>query len=121
MEDAEAVPPIPVQDAPSASESYAPPPDLEEGSIPTDDAEAAALADARERGETLAPAAPATQPEAESELEEKHNAAPSLEELRQKIPAEVLDALEDLFRARWQRVIRVRKKDLAESKQANNA
>lgn len=110
------MPPTEVPDKTLTPEAEAVPIDPEDAPPPNDDAEAAALADARERGEANLPTPPAKAAENEEEPEEKSGAVPSLEELRKKLSSEVLDALEDLFRARWQRVIRVRKKDLPEGK-----
>ncbi len=74
---------------------------------PDDSAEAAFLADARERGEVVVAARPA-EPVEENEA----TALPALNELVQRIPAEVREVLEDLFRARFVSVKRVPKKAL---------
>lgn len=77
-------------------------------SWPDDVAETAFLAEARERGEVVAPA------KAREEIAEETDAKalPSLNELVQRIPAEVRDTLEELFRARFVTVKRVPKKAL---------
>ena len=87
------------------------PPSLEkaEPSLPGEEAEAAFLAEARERGEDVASVAAAL---AAAESEEEKGSLPPLEELIQKLPAELRDTLDDLFRAKFVKVIRVRKKDL---------
>jgi len=85
-----------------------PPGDSEDGSWPSESAEAAAIADGQVRGETIIAAALSTDAEEETEKKE----LPSLDQLLQKVPAEVRDTMEELFRAKWTRVIRVRKKDL---------
>jgi hypothetical protein len=73
-------------------------------SWPDDSAESSYLAEARERGE--APVAPAP-----SKAEEKDHvdpkSLPSLEELVQRIPSEVRDVLDDLFRAKFTKVRRI--------------
>lgn len=87
---------------PPPSESAAPP-------LPGDEAEAAFLAEARERGEDVATVTAAL---AAAEIEDEKGALPPLEALVQKLPAELRDTLDDLFRAKFVRVMRVRKKDL---------
>ncbi len=74
---------------------------------PDDSAEAAFLADARERGEVVVAARPAEPAE-----ENESTPLPSLNDLVQRIPPEVREALEDLFRARFVAVKRVPKKVL---------
>ena len=85
------------------------PPDAAEPTVPGDEAEASFLAEARERGEDVASVAAAL---AAAESEEEKSSLPPLEELVQKLPAELRDTLDDLFRARFVKVIRVRKRDL---------
>ena len=85
------------------------PPENFEPTLPGDEAEAAFLAEARERGENVASVAAAL---AAAESEEQQGALPPLEKLVQKLPAELRDTLDDLFRAKFVRVVRVRKKDL---------
>lgn len=69
-------------------------------------AESAFLAEAKDRGEAVVP-----KPAAEVE-EGNPKALPPLDELVKKIPPEVRDALEDLFRARFVSVKRFPKKAL---------
>ena len=47
-----------------------------------------------------------------AEAEEEKRAVPALDEVMPKLPEAVRDTLEELFRAKFVRVIRVRKKDL---------
>jgi hypothetical protein len=75
---------------------------------PDASAEAAFLAEAKDRGETVAPA----KAKAEIADETDAKALPALDALVQRIPAEVRDTLEDLFRAKFVRVQRVPKKAL---------
>jgi hypothetical protein len=86
-----------------------PPPESVEPPLPGEEAETVFLAEARERGEDVASVAAAL---AAAESEEEKGALPPLEELIQKLPAELRDTLDDLFRAKFVRAIRVRKKDL---------
>lgn len=85
-------------------------------------AESAFLADARERGEAIA-ATPAVGAKAKAKTNEDlpeaaaadasdAKALPPLEQLVERIPVEVREALEDLFRARFVSVKRVPKKAL---------
>jgi len=87
---------------PTPTENAGPP-------LPGEEAEAAFLAEARERGEDVASVAAAL---AAAESEDEKGALPPLEELIQKLPAELRDTLDDLFRAKFVKVMRVRKKDL---------
>ena len=89
-------------DAPAASE--------EEGASiwPDEAAESAFLAEARDRGEVVA----APKPKEESTEDSDAKPLPPLDELVQRIPAEVRDTLEDLFRARFVAVKRVPKRAL---------
>ena len=82
---------------------------IEDGPPLVDEAaESAFLAEARERGEPVASKSPAsTAGEETSDVP-----LPPLDELVQRIPAEVRDTLEDLFRARFTTVKRVPKKAL---------
>jgi hypothetical protein len=70
---------------------------------PDESAEAAFLADARDRGESPRPAQPP--PEAVEETESQP--LPKLADLVPRIPPPVREALDDLFRARFVRVARV--------------
>ena len=82
---------------------------LDDGPVwPSEDAESAFRAEARERGESVAVEAALDSAEAE----EEKKAVPVLDELMPKIPEPVRETLEELFRAKFVRVIRVRKKDL---------
>lgn len=88
---------------PTATSSGAP-----EGGGFDESAESAFLAEARERGEVVKP--PTT---AAAEVEESEKKPlPKLDELVQRIPPEVRDVLEDLFRAKFVSVKRVPKKAL---------
>jgi hypothetical protein len=80
-------------------------PDVDPASWPDEGAEAAFLAEARDRGETIAPRSTTSETE-----EPEPKALPQLEELVNRIPAEVRDTLEDLFRAKFVRVQRVPKR-----------
>ncbi|MBI5382834.1 MAG: hypothetical protein HZA31_13120 [Opitutae bacterium] len=93
----------PLESRPALPEADAP-------SLPSDEAEAAYLAEARERGDEGVDMAAALA--AVEEAEEK-SALPPLNDLVEKISPEIRDVLEDLFRAKFVRVTRVRKKDLA--------
>ena len=75
---------------------------------PDESAEAAFLADARERGEPVV----ATKTADEAPEENDSKALPPLNELVERIPAEVRDTLEELFRARFVNVKRMPKKAL---------
>jgi hypothetical protein len=67
------------------------------------------VSELRERGETAASPRAAATADAADETEPA-GALPPLDELVKKIPAEVRDTLEDLFRARFVTVKRVPKK-----------
>lgn len=77
-------------------------------SWPDDSAESSFLAEARERGEPIASA------KAKDEIADETDAKslPPLSELVNRIPAEVRETLEDLFRARFVTVKRVPKRAL---------
>ena len=76
---------------------------------PTDEAgESAFLAEARERGETVVVKPAAAREEAEAET----GPLPALDEMVQRIPAEVRDVLEELYRAKFTAVRRVSAKFL---------
>jgi hypothetical protein len=75
---------------------------------PDDSAESSFLADARARGEPVVAKIAAE----ESAEETDSGALPTLNELVERIPAEVRDALDDLFRARFVNVKRIPKKAL---------
>ncbi|MFZ9746410.1 MAG: hypothetical protein ACO3G4_07245 [Opitutaceae bacterium] len=82
---------------------------------PDESAEAQFLAEARERGETVA-AAPA--PAAEPEVAEPEPAgpAPELDALVARLPPAVRETLDELFRARFVRVTRLPKKSVTAAK-----
>ncbi|MBI5767473.1 MAG: hypothetical protein HZA93_06735 [Verrucomicrobia bacterium] len=73
---------------------------------PDESAESAMLTELRSRGEVVAPVA------AEAVEEKEPGEMPPLNELVQRIPAEVREVLDDLFRAKFVRVTRVPKKAL---------
>lgn len=75
---------------------------------PDEAAEAAFIAEARGRGEKVVPVAP----EVIEEAEDSRGALPPLDELVQRIPAETRELLDELFRAKFIAVRRVRKSDL---------
>lgn len=75
---------------------------------PDDAVESAFLAEAKERGEVSAPPKP---PEDAGE-EDDPKAMPAIGDLVAKIPPPVREALEDLFRAKFVRVVRVPRKVL---------
>jgi hypothetical protein len=85
---------------PQSAEDDAPPP-IDEA------AESAFLAEARDRGETVRPA-----PAADVIDETDSKELPPLDTLVQRIPADVRETLEELFRAKFIRVQRVPKKAL---------
>ncbi|WP_146180157.1 hypothetical protein [Opitutus sp. ER46] len=89
------------------------PPTLEDGAPVVDDAaESEFLAEARARGEPVSSPAAATEPV--EEVDSK--ALPKLDELVARIPPNVRDVLEDLFRARFVSVKRIPKKALLKAK-----
>ena len=93
--------------APNALGSAEPVGGAEAPTWPDDAVESAFLAEAKERGEVLAP-----KPAEDAAEEEDGKAMPAVGDLVAKIPAKVRDALEDLFRAKFVRVVRVPKKAL---------
>lgn len=94
----------------SSAATDSPPLSEEEGAAnwPDEAAESSFLAEARNRGEAVAPPKPKEEVADDSEAKP----LPSLDELVQRIPAEVREALEDLFRARFVTVKRVPKRAL---------
>lgn len=82
--------------------------DAEGASWPDESVESAFLAEARDRGEPIAPA------RAKEDIADETDAKalPPLNELVNRIPADVREALEDLFRARFVTVKRVPKRAL---------
>ncbi len=111
------VPTLRVAAAPAAAESVREVTSLSEreSSFPTEEespavwpdesAESSFLAEARSRGEAVS----APKPVEENVDEAETKPLPPLNELVDRIPAEVRDALEDLFRARFVRVKRMPK------------
>lgn len=91
-----------VEAAPPASS------DAEGASWPDESVESAFLAEARDRGEPVAP----TRAKEDIAEETDAKALPPLNELVNRIPADVREALEDLFRARFVTVKRVPKRAL---------
>ena len=79
-------------------------------SWPDDTAESSYLAEARERGEPRVP----VRPQAEAKDDEDPKSLPSLDELVQRIPPEVRDLLDDLFRAKFTKVRRIPRRALKE-------
>lgn len=77
-------------------------------SAPSEADEAAFLAEARARGESVRPVPRETL----EEVEEKTAVLPKIDELVERIPAEVRETLEELFRARFVAVRRVPRKAL---------
>lgn len=77
---------------------------------PDDAAESAFLAEAQERGEVVSRPLKTNDSDAADDADPK--ALPPLEQLVQRIPAEVRETLDDLFRARFVAVKRVPKKVL---------
>jgi len=75
-------------------------------------AEAVFRADALTRGENVGGASPVPEVMEAAEEPEPKGALPPLDQLVQRIPAEVRDTLEDLFRAKFVSVKRVPKKAL---------
>ncbi len=80
----------------------------ETGAWTDEAAEIAFLSEARERGEPVPPAAPEVAEEAGA------GSLPPLDELVQRIPADVRGLLDDLFRAKFTAVKRVPSKALKE-------
>ena len=94
------------------------PADEESGTAnwPDESAESAFLSEARDRGEPVIPAK--AREEIADETDSK--SLPSLDELVQRIPVEVREALDDLFRAKFTTVKRIPRKALkAESRSAS--
>jgi len=87
----------------------------EEGPVWPDEAsESAMRAEVAERGETLTSKAARELAEAAAEAAAEKKGLPSLDALVEKIPADVRDTLEDLFRVKFVKVARVPKKALKE-------
>lgn len=95
-------------DSIAAAEAVAPLDDPNGAGWPDEAAESAFRAEARERGE----APVATPPAAENSDDTDAKGLPSLDELVQRIPADVRETLDELFRARFVTVKRVPKRAL---------
>lgn len=96
-------------ESPRVVEAVVPgPSDVEGANWPDESVESAFLAEARDRGEAIAPA----RAKEDSADETDAKVLPPLNELVNRIPAEVREALEDLFRARFVTVKRVPKRAL---------
>ncbi len=95
-------------EAVAPSETGATPASPENPTWPDDAVESAFLAEAKERGEIVAPPKPAE----DAGEDEDPKAMPGVTDLVAKIPPNIRDALEDLFRAKFVRVVRVPKKAL---------
>ena len=97
-----------VQATPTPNDT--PPTGEEEGPATWQDeaAESEYRAEARDRGEVVAP----PKPKEEAADDSDAKPLPSLDELVQRIPADVRETLEDLFRARFVTVKRVPKQAL---------
>jgi hypothetical protein len=94
--------------SPSAEASPSPSEEEAGASWPDEAAESSFLSDARERGEPVVVA----KANVESAEETDAKPLPPLNELVERIPAEVREALDDLFRARFVTVKRVPKRAL---------
>jgi hypothetical protein len=112
----EAVAPIADRRSSPEETTAAPPPSSLPGGVesesinawPDESAESAMLSELRSRGEAPAAPAPAAEP-----IEETTAAAlPKLDALLKRIPPEVRETLEDLFRAKFVTVRRIPKKAL---------
>jgi hypothetical protein len=77
---------------------------------PDDAAESSFLSEARERGEPTV----AAQPRQEATDENDSKSLPALNELVERIPANVRETLDDLFRVRFTTVRRIPRKALKE-------
>lgn len=87
----------------------------DEGPVwPDEAAESAMRAEVSGRGETLSSKAAKELAEAAAEAAAEKKNLPELDELVARIPSDVRDTLEDLFRAKFVKVARVPKKALKE-------
>jgi hypothetical protein len=96
----------PVTAAEDASEAVAAAAEGAPNAWPDESAESAMLSELKSRGEVVAPASA----EAVEEIDPKK--LPPLGELTERIPEEVRATLDELFRAKFVRVVRVPKKSL---------
>jgi len=88
----------------------------EEGPVwPDEAAESAMRAEVTERGETLNSKAARELAEAAAEAAAEKKNLPKLDDLINRIPADVRDTLEDLFRAKFVKVARTPKKALKDN------
>lgn len=88
----------------------------EEGPVwPDEAAESAMRAEVSERGETLNSKAARELAEAAAEAAAEKKNLPKLDDLINRIPADVRDTLEDLFRAKFVKVARTPKKALKDN------
>lgn len=127
--------PLAAISAPASGSGVEAPPPLVQGAVPMERAatvasgedeapwpideagEAAFLATAREGGEVIVPVAPVVPAVREAATDdESKTALPALDVLVQRIPAEVRETLEDLFRAKFTTVRRVPAKALDSAK-----
>ncbi len=97
-----------VEESAFLGESMPVPSEGDESPLPGANAEASALAAARGGGEDVIIAAALNR--AEEETSKKK--LPSVTEVLPQIPIKVQEALDDLFRAKWTRVVRIKKRDL---------
>lgn len=87
----------------------------EDGPVwPDEAAESAMRSEVADRGDTLSSKAAREAAEAAAEAAAEKRNLPALDELIGRIPAEVRDTLEDLFRVKFVKVARVPKKALKE-------
>ncbi len=86
----------------------------EEGPVWPTEASAAISAEVAERGETLNSKTARELAEAAAEAAAEKKNLPSLGELVDRIPSDVRDTVEDLFRVKWTQVVRVPRKTFKE-------
>ncbi|GAB1488222.1 hypothetical protein MASR2M8_06670 [Opitutaceae bacterium] len=88
--------PVEIPEEATVAAVVAPPADTDEPPMPGEEAERAMLAELRERGE-----APVRAKAVSADADEKPVRLPPLDELVKRIPPNVRDALDELFRARF--------------------
>ncbi len=88
--------PVEIPEEAAVAAVVAPPADTDEPSMPGEEAERAMLAELRERGE-----APVRAKTVSADADEKPVRLPPLDELVKRIPSNVRDTLDELFRARF--------------------
>ncbi|HEY0945251.1 MAG TPA: hypothetical protein VGD81_08275 [Opitutaceae bacterium] len=86
------------------ADDYGPP-------LPSEAEEAAMISEMRERGEPVKPVAPPDDAEAETDAKAK---LPPLDSLVKQVPPDVIETLDELFRAKWVGVRKVPKAVLKE-------